>query len=48
MLTGEIKLSAIMGGEPLTKNQPLAAFVCQNSHLFLVREGDVLPKGQAA
>jgi hypothetical protein len=41
LIAGRISFTATMGGEALTDKEPLAAFVCPNSHLFLVRERDV-------
>jgi hypothetical protein len=42
LVAGRISFAATMGGEVITDKEPLAAFVCPNSHLFLLREQDVV------
>jgi hypothetical protein len=43
LLSGRVIFEAKMSGEIVSEEQSFAAFICTNSHLFLVREQDVLP-----
>jgi hypothetical protein len=45
LLSGRISFAAKMSGEIMSDSEPLAAFICPNSHVFLVRERDVLDVG---
>jgi hypothetical protein len=42
LLSGKITLAVKMSGEGVIDNEPLAAFLCPNSHFFMVREGEVM------
>lgn len=42
LLCGKISFAIQMSGETLSDREPLVAFVCPNSHFFMVRERDVL------
>ena len=43
LMAGKVSFAAMMGGDILTDKEPLAAFVCPNAHVFLVRERDIAP-----
>jgi hypothetical protein len=47
-LTGKISFSVTIGGNDLFDGepQPLVAVVCSNSHVFFLREKDVVPVGK--
>jgi hypothetical protein len=44
-LLGKVTFAAKMNGEDLLdgESQPLAAFICPQSHIFFLREQDVIP-----
>jgi hypothetical protein len=43
LLAGKVRFAATMGQEIVADQEPLAAFLCPNAHVFLVRECDVAP-----
>lgn len=45
ILSSEVHFTARMSEHIVSEQEPLAAFVCPNSHFFLVRTRDVLPVG---
>src|SRR3977135_4188652 len=45
LLSGRIRFAAKMSVEIVSDSEPLAAFICPNFHVFLVRERDVLDVG---
>jgi hypothetical protein len=42
LLSGRISFAAIMSGDIVSDPEPFAAFVCPNSHIFLLRQRDVI------
>lgn len=43
LLTGKVQFSAKVGGEPLATNESVSAFVCQQGHVFFLRDCDTVP-----
>jgi hypothetical protein len=48
LLSGEIHFAAKMKEDVVTDRQPLAAFICPNSHIFLLLERDVVSRSKTS